>query len=61
VVALNKVDLTDDWVLDSSDVDRLASESWHPIRTSAKTGEGVEAAFGWLGRAVVGGNDKAGA
>jgi len=61
VVALNKVDLTDDWVLDSGDVDRLASESWHLIRTSAKTGEGVEAAFGWLARAAVGGNDKAGA
>ncbi|MGE0552702.1 MAG: Rab family GTPase [Gemmatimonadales bacterium] len=59
VIALNKNDLRDDWVLESGDIDRLASASWHPLRTSAKTGEGVEAAFGWLARATVGGADKA--
>jgi len=61
VIALNKVDLTDDWIITPKDVDRLSAASWHPLRTSAKTGEGVEAAFHWLARATVGGNHQAGA
>jgi len=60
VVALNKSDLTENWALESKDVDRLANEGWHPLRTSAKSGEGVEAAFSWLARATVGGAGKEG-
>ncbi|MGH7559392.1 MAG: Rab family GTPase [Gemmatimonadales bacterium] len=53
VIALNKSDLVDQWVLAPADVDGLAKHDWHPLRTSAKTGEGVEAAFTWLARATL--------
>ncbi|HEU5219317.1 MAG TPA: Rab family GTPase [Gemmatimonadales bacterium] len=53
-VALNKHDLTGEWVLTASDEERLAGLGWHAERTSAKTGMGVEASFGWLARAALG-------
>lgn len=48
VIALNKVDLADEWQLTSGEEAALASRGLHLIRTSAKTGEGVEATFKWL-------------
>lgn len=48
VIALNKVDLTDEWKLSPADETDLSSKGVHLIRTSAKTGEGVEHAFQWL-------------
>lgn len=48
IVALNKVDLTDAWKLTAADESRLNADGLHSVRTSAKTGEGVEAAFQWL-------------
>jgi small GTP-binding protein len=53
VVALNKNDLTDQWCLGPAEIEGLAKERWHPVRTSAKTGEGVEATFAWLARAML--------
>ena len=50
VVALNKTDLVDQWKLTAKDDEALAGQGWHLLRTSAKTGEGVEAAFAWLAR-----------
>ncbi len=47
-VALNKTDLTDQWVLGPSDDRQLQSLDWHAIRTSAKTGDGVEQTFQWI-------------
>lgn len=52
-VALNKTDLADQWVLGPGDDKALAAQGWHGLRTSAKTGEGVEAAFEWLARAAL--------
>ena len=52
-VALNKIDLVDQWALKPADEDALAKHPWHRIRTSAKTGEGVESAFSWLARAAL--------
>jgi small GTP-binding protein len=54
MVALNKADLADQWTLRPADFESLAQQRWHSIRTSAKTGEGVEAAFSWLARATAG-------
>ncbi len=54
VIALNKVDLTDAWKLTASDESKLSSGASHLIRTSAKTGEGVEAAFQYLADKTVG-------
>jgi small GTP-binding protein len=48
VIALNKIDLADDWQLAAADETSLASRGLHLIKTSAKTGEGVDATFQWL-------------
>ncbi|MGH7711275.1 MAG: Rab family GTPase [Gemmatimonadaceae bacterium] len=53
VLALNKVDLVDAWKLDAAAEESAAGEDWHKLRTSAKTGEGVELAFQWLAQATV--------
>lgn len=54
VVAFNKLDLKDQWAIGEKEEAALAAEGMHALRTSAKTGEGVEAAFGWIARAMVG-------
>jgi small GTP-binding protein len=53
VVALNKADLTDQWALTDGDREALAHFPWHVFTTSAKTGDGVEAAFLWLAEHMV--------
>ena len=53
VVALNKSDLTDQWQLAPADDKRLATEGMFALRTSAKSGVGVEAAFQHLADATV--------
>jgi small GTP-binding protein len=52
LLALNKSDLTDRWALGSADEKTLAG-TWDMLRTSAKTGAGVEEAFQRLGRATL--------
>lgn len=53
VVALNKVDLKDDWKISSGQEASAGGEGMHCLKTSAKTGEGVEAAFQWLAQQTV--------
>ena len=53
VIALNKIDLTDEWKLRAGEEEELGSRGIHLIRTSAKTGQGVEEAFQWLADATV--------
>ena len=48
LIALNKTDLTGEWQLSKADEDDLGGKGLHVIRTSAKTGTGVEPAFQWL-------------
>jgi small GTP-binding protein len=45
---MNKWDLADQWELDSEMEARIAAKDWETLRTSAKTGEGVEEAFAKL-------------
>ena len=52
LLALNKSDLVDQWALGPEDEQALAS-AWEMVRTSAKTGAGVEEAFQRLGRATL--------
>jgi len=53
MLALNKKDLAEDWVLREADVEPLTAAGWRIFPTSAKTGEGVEQAFGWLAEKTV--------
>ena len=48
VIALNKIDLKQEWQLSPAEEKEIGSKGLHMIRTSAKTGEGVESAFKWL-------------
>jgi hypothetical protein len=52
LLALNKTDLTDQWALGKRDEESLAG-AWEMVRTSAKSGAGVEEAFQRLGRAML--------
>ena len=53
IVALNKVDLKDQWALAAADSKRLLAGGFHALKTSAKTGDGVEDAFLWLAQAAL--------
>ena len=53
VMVLNKSDLTEQWEIEPEKERELASRGWSVIRTSAKTGEGVELAFETLARAML--------
>ena len=56
VVALNKSDLTDQWQLTPADEKRLSSAGQFALRTSAKSGLGVEEAFQRLADTTVAAN-----
>jgi GTPase SAR1 family protein len=49
---LNKTDV-EEWDIADARIDGLRGEGWSVLRTSAKTGEGVEAAFAELARRIV--------
>ncbi|MEJ7812679.1 MAG: Rab family GTPase [Gemmatimonadaceae bacterium] len=53
LVALNKTDLTDRWMLTKHDETLLEERGMHRVRTSAKSGDGVEDAFRWLADATL--------
>ncbi|HEX3276162.1 MAG TPA: Rab family GTPase [Gemmatimonadales bacterium] len=53
LLALNKSDLKDRWQLGDAD-ERTLAGAWDVVRTSAKTGEGVEQIFQRIGRAMLG-------
>lgn len=52
IVLLNKADLTGDWDLTAADEEDLQSK-YTVLRSSAKTGAGVEDAFSRLARALI--------
>jgi small GTP-binding protein len=54
VVALNKCDLAVDWEVTEEAEQGLRARGWTVLRSSAKTGEGVEEAFQSLARAMLG-------
>lgn len=53
VIALNKVDLVDQWALEESHIRKLEALAGPLIRSSAKTGEGVEKAFEEMAKLLV--------
>ncbi len=50
VVLVNKCDLTSEWETPPADLEALHAAGWEVIQSSARTGEGVEAAFTSLAR-----------
>ena len=53
ILLLNKTDLQDQWEIDESAFFKVADEGWRVVKTSAKTGEGVESAFELLARSML--------
>jgi small GTP-binding protein len=54
VLVLNKCDLAERWEIDAEKENELAGQGWSVVRTSAKTGQGVEEVFTALARAMLG-------
>jgi signal recognition particle receptor subunit beta len=52
LLLMNKADLDRDWQVDERALVKLAERGWPVVKTSAKTGEGVEGAFFKLARAM---------
>jgi small GTP-binding protein len=55
ILLLNKSDLADEWDLDDGAVAKISEAGWDYMKTSAKTGLGVEEAFLALARKMIGG------
>jgi small GTP-binding protein len=53
VIVLNKSDLVDQWEIEAEKEQELARRGWAVVRSSAKTGEGVELAFAILAKAML--------
>jgi small GTP-binding protein len=53
LLLINKADLAEDWDIASQPVESLERDGWRVLRTSAKTGEGVEEAFQELATRMV--------
>jgi len=53
ILLLNKADLADEWRVDDRALWRMAEDGWAVIKTSAKTGAGVDDAFLKLAQRMV--------
>jgi len=53
ILLLNKLDLAPQWEVDEKALFKLADQGWRIVRTSAKTGEGVQQAFELLTKAML--------
>jgi small GTP-binding protein len=53
VLLFNKVDLVDTWEIEDSVFEDLSRRNWPYLKTSAKTGEGVEEAFQTLAKKML--------
>ena len=54
VFVINKCDLHQDWEVDDSFEVQMREQNWSLLRSSAKTGEGVEEAFSLLAQKMLG-------
>jgi GTPase SAR1 family protein len=53
VLALNKADMQSSWRVDDAELEALEGKGWKMLRTSALSGDGVEAAFDELAAATL--------
>lgn len=53
ILVLNKWDMTDEWELETADIEAIIQKGWTVIKTSAKTGLGVEEVFQTLAQKIL--------
>lgn len=53
ILVINKSDLADEWEISNSEIDELRQKGWTVIKTSAKTGLGVEKTFQTLASRIL--------
>lgn len=53
ILVLNKWDLTEDWDIDDTAMDEIVERGWLVVKSSAKTGLGVEEAFLTLAKKMI--------
>ncbi len=53
ILVLNKSDLADEWEIDAAEIDAVIQRGWTVIKTSAKTGLGVEEVFQTLANNIM--------
>jgi hypothetical protein len=53
ITLINKSDLESDWEVSESDLEKVRASKWEIVKTSAKTGEGVEMAFARLAQRIL--------
>jgi small GTP-binding protein len=53
ILVVNKIDLAGEGGIDQTALERLGREGWQVVRASARTGQGVEAAFRGLAEQLV--------
>lgn len=53
ILVINKSDLADEWEISNSEIDELRQKRWTVIKTSAKSGLGVEKTFQTLASRIL--------
>ncbi|OKH47044.1 GTP-binding protein [Calothrix sp. HK-06] len=53
ILVMNKFDLNDEWEIDIDEIDDLTQRGWNIVKTSAKTGRGVEEVFQTITKKMV--------
>ncbi|BAZ24088.1 small GTP-binding protein [Kalymmatonema gypsitolerans NIES-4073] len=53
ILVINKSDLADEWEISNSEIDELRQKGWTVIKTSAKSGLGVEKTFQTLASRIL--------
>ncbi|MGI8503352.1 MAG: Rab family GTPase [Hassallia sp.] len=53
IIVLNKSDLLDEWEIETAEIDAIIQRGWTVIKTSAKTGLGVEEIFQTLANQIL--------
>jgi small GTP-binding protein len=53
ILVINKSDLADEWEISNSEIDELRQKGWTVIKTSAKSGFGVEKTFQTLASRIL--------
>ncbi|MBU7586695.1 MAG: GTP-binding protein [Nostoc sp. TH1S01] len=52
ILVFNKWDMAHEWEIESHEIDAIIQKGWHTIKTSAKTGQGVEEIFQTLANQI---------